>query len=282
MAVPGKLLYTLLYRLYVLCIGWHRAPGRIEHLTTAYTAAPFVRELLLLLLLLLPVFPPKRALCFVQFFMLRIYIYRYRCAATHGLKRPSISVCPCLSLLCVSLCLRLDKIDSPQYLQTALGVVMLAVSKKDDHFQTLVSAMTGDCCLREAFDVVWDWAANHSDPALVLVHLLQEARTATPERRAVLLRQLDRPDEDTSTDGRFLGVLVRALARELRGGLEVQQLPYGARSKAADAPGTGMPLGAPPGLDKSWQCCGAESRVSDASTVPDDNPTIMAKVRLGI
>ena len=157
---------------------------------------------------------------------------------------------------------------------------MLAVSKKDDQFQTVLGALTGDCCLREAFDVVWDWAANHSDPAIVLDHLLQEAKTATAERRAVLLRQLERPGDDTSTAGRFLDILVGALARELRGGLEGQQLPYGAKSKAADAPAPALPFSGS-GLDKS-SSCDAESRVSDASTVPDDNPTIMAKVRLSV
>lgn len=155
---------------------------------------------------------------------------------------------------------------------------MLAVSKKDDQFQTLVRALAGDCCLREAFDVVWDWAANHNDPAVVLGHLLQEARTATAKRRAVLLRQLERPGDDMSTACRFLDFLVRTLTRELRGGLDVQQLPYRARSKA-DSPATAMPRGGP-GLDKSSPC-GAESKVSDASTVPDDNPTIVAKVRFG-
>lgn len=157
---------------------------------------------------------------------------------------------------------------------------MLAVSKKDDQFQTLVGALTGDCCLREAFDVVSDWAANHSDPAIVLDHLLQEAKTATAERRAVLLRQLERRGDDTSTTGRFLDILVGALARELRGGSEVQHFPCGAKSKAADAPAEALPFSGS-GLDKNSPC-GAEPRVSDASTVPDDNPTIMAKVRVGV
>lgn len=106
---------------------------------------------------------------------------------------------------------------------------MLAVSNQDHHFQTLLRALTDNCCLHEAICVARDLAANHTEPAIILSHLLQRARAVPAERRAVLLRQLERPGGMPTTGGRSFDVLVRELARELRGGggLDVARLPHG-------------------------------------------------------
>ena len=81
-----------------------------------------------------------------------------------------------------------------------------------------------------------DWAANHTEPAGVLGHLLQRARTVPAERRAVLLHQLERPGGMPTTGCQFLDLLVRELAWELRrgGGLDLGPVPYGPESGGLD------------------------------------------------